>query len=98
VYRWAHTVEEQRILALLRRNIVLMIPRVYLYPIHSARVELFKERLEPVLLLVVDGNGFPRPMFLAVSACRVTHGIVLLILLTIKKGRLFRAALDSFWV
>jgi hypothetical protein len=51
-----------------------------------------------MLLFEIDGDGLPFAAFLAVSACRVAHGTLLLIPLTIKKGRLFRAALDSFWV
>src|SRR6266436_5593061 len=92
----AHAVEEKRILALLRGDIVLMVPRVHLHPVHAPRVELLEQRTEPMLLLVINGDGFPRAVFLAVSACRIAHGGVLLNHLTMKKGRLFRAALDSF--
>src|SRR5580692_1984831 len=94
--RRTHAVEEQRILALFRRDIVLMIPRVHLDPIRAARIELLEERLEPMLLLVVNGDGFRQARLIAVSVCRVAHGTVLLTHLTMKKGRLFRAALDSF--
>src|SRR5580658_4506519 len=81
---WAHAVKHQRILAFLCRNIVLMISRVNLYPVHAPRVELRKERAEPVLLLVIDGDRFSRAVVLAVSACWIAHGLPLLFYLAMK--------------
>src|ERR1700694_5290672 len=61
--RRAHTIEEQRILALRRCNIVIMVPRINLQPRHAAFIQLLKQRPEPVRMLVVNGDGLfePRP-------------------------------------
>src|SRR5262249_40034321 len=55
--RWAHTVEDERILGG-RGRIVLMISRVHAEPVCSADIELIEKRDKPGLLLVKDADWF----------------------------------------
>src|SRR5467141_1772595 len=61
--RRAHAIEKQRILALRRCHIVVMVPCINLQPRHAALLQLLKQRPEPVRMLVVNGDGLfePRP-------------------------------------
>src|SRR5882762_2569994 len=74
--RRAHAIEEQRIIALRRRNIKIVVPRINLQPRHAAFIQLLKQRPEPVRMLVVNGDGLfePRPVpirFRAHEASRI---------------------------
>src|SRR6266403_3185492 len=59
--RRAHAIEKQRILALRRCHIVVMVPRINLQPRHAALIQLLKQRPEPVRMLVVNGDGLFEP-------------------------------------
>src|ERR1700682_168890 len=62
--RRAHAIEEQRILALRRCHIVIVVPRINLQPRHAAFIQLLKQRPEPVRMLVVNCDGLfePKPV------------------------------------
>src|SRR6267378_2417540 len=62
--RRAHAIEEQRILPLRRCHIVIMVPRINLQPRHASFIQLLKQRSEPVLMLVINGDGLfePKPV------------------------------------
>src|SRR5260370_31636253 len=60
--RRAHAIEKQRILALRRRNIKIVVPRINLHPRHAALIQLLKQRPEPVRMLVVNGDGLFEPI------------------------------------
>jgi hypothetical protein len=53
-----HAVEEQRKIAVGLRDIEAVLARVYADVFRPAAVELGEQWTEPVLVLVVDGDGF----------------------------------------
>src|SRR4029077_9407008 len=54
--RRTHAIEEQRIFALGRRHVVIVVASVNLQPGDAALIELLEERAEPVRMLVINGD------------------------------------------
>src|SRR6266478_1214242 len=60
--RRTHAIEKQRIPALRRCNIKVVVPRINLQPRQAAFIQLLKQRPEPVRMLVVNGDGLFEPI------------------------------------
>jgi hypothetical protein len=65
--RGAHAIEKQRILALRRSYVVVMVPRIDLEPRHAAFIKLLKQRPEPVGVLVINSDGFFHPVTISMD-------------------------------